>query len=206
MMNYGQLFHKKNSDSFRIHVEEPLRVQQLASAVFSFLPASEDRSIVIVCIGSDRSTGDSLGPLIGTKLLERQCPLFSIYGSLSSPVHAKNLEETMITIKTLHDNPYIIAVDACLGRTTSVGYMTVADGPVKPGAAVQKSLQPVGDIHMTGIVNVSGYMEMLVLQNTRLSLVMDMAESMSRAIWRAAFWQKKRATTLAVAPQKEINL
>ena len=98
----------------------------------------------------------------------------------------------MKTIHATHTNPFIIAVDACLGRASSVGYMTVANGPVKPGAAVQKNLQPVGDIHMTGIVNVSGYMEMLVLQNTRLSLVMNMAETLSRAIWRAAFWYKKR--------------
>lgn len=43
------------------------------------------------------------------------------------------------------------------------------------GAAVNKSLPLVGEIHITGVVNVGGFMEYLVLQNTRLNLVMRMA-------------------------------
>ncbi|MGB4312546.1 MAG: DUF1256 domain-containing protein [Natronincolaceae bacterium] len=46
----------------------------------------------------------------------------------------------------------------------------------------------VGDISITGIVNLSGYMEYLVLQNTRLSLVMKMADTLVQSIkysvWR----------------------
>ncbi|MFT8319315.1 MAG: DUF1256 domain-containing protein [Bacillus sp. (in: firmicutes)] len=40
----------------------------------------------------------------------------------------------------------------------------------------------VGDIHITGIVNVSGYMEFLVLQSTKLSLVLKMANSIVLAV------------------------
>ncbi|MEW6230356.1 MAG: DUF1256 domain-containing protein, partial [Bacillota bacterium] len=36
--------------------------------------------------------------------------------------------------------------------------------------------------HVTGIVNVGGYMEYLVLQNTRLCLVMRMAEVIATAL------------------------
>ncbi|MNT94758.1 hypothetical protein D3C72_2365110 [compost metagenome] len=42
---------------------------------------------------------------------------------------------------------------------------------MKPGAGVGKDLPPVGDYNIVGIVNVSGFMEYFVLQNTRLSLV-----------------------------------
>ncbi|NLA06754.1 MAG: DUF1256 domain-containing protein, partial [Firmicutes bacterium] len=51
-----------------------------------------------------------------------------------------------------------------------------------PGTGVSKTLPPIGDIHVTGIVNVGGYMEYLVLQNTRLSVVMKMADIISKAL------------------------
>ncbi|MNJ05080.1 hypothetical protein D3C73_1661750 [compost metagenome] len=38
-------------------------------------------------------------------------------------------------------------------------------------------------MHITGIVNVGGFMEYFVLQNTRLSLVMDLAELIAKAIY-----------------------
>ena len=43
----------------------------------------------------------------------------------------------------------------------------------------------MGDIHITGIVNVSGYMEFFVLQNTRLNLVMKMAKKIAAGIIEA---------------------
>ena len=54
---------------------------------------------------------------------------------------------------------------------------------IKPGAGVKKNLPPVGDMHITGIVNLGGFMEYIVLQNTRLSLVMNMAETISSAVY-----------------------
>jgi putative sporulation protein YyaC len=53
----------------------------------------------------------------------------------------------------------------------------VGEGPVRPGAGVNKDLPPVGTHHITGIVNVGGFMEYFVLQNTRLSLVMDLTDA-----------------------------
>ena len=52
--------------------------------------------VVILCIGTDRSTGDSLGPIVGYKLLNRIIPDsrkltengITVYGTLDSPVHA----------------------------------------------------------------------------------------------------------------------
>lgn len=76
----------------------------------------------------------------------------------------------------------MIAIDACLGRFKSVGAITVAKGPVRPGAGVNKQLPPVGDLHITGVVNVSGFMEFFVLQNTRLHLVMNMAKAIANGI------------------------
>ncbi len=138
--------------------------------------------IVILCIGTDRSTGDCLGPLVGYKLKLIQYSNVYVYGTLDNPVHAKNLCEVLEQIKAKHDRPFIIAIDACLGKTDRVGRINIGKGPLKPGAGVNKSLPEVGHIHIVGVVNISGFMEYLILQNTRLSLVMRMADTISSGI------------------------
>ncbi len=135
-----------------------------------------ERPLVVICIGTDRSTGDCLGPLVGSKLNEVEQDFYHVYGTLEDPVHARNLEEKLELIMKTHKDAIIIAIDACLGQLESVGYINIATGALKPGAGVQKSLPSFGDIHITGIVNVGGFMEYLVLQNTRLSLVMKLAD------------------------------
>jgi putative sporulation protein YyaC len=129
---------------------------------------------VFVCVGTDRSTGDSLGPLLGTKLKKRG---YQVYGTIHEPVHAMNLKETVLKIHRKHEGKYVVAIDACLGQISSVGMIQVGEGPVRPGAGVNKDLPPVGTHHITGIVNVGGFMEFFVLQNTRLSLVMDLTDA-----------------------------
>jgi putative sporulation protein YyaC len=153
--------------------------------LFHFSRTRTDTPIVIVCVGTDRSTGDSLGPLVGTALARFHSPLFHLYGTLDEPVHAVNLEETLSLIYQKHANPFIIGIDACLGQSTSVGCIQVVDGPLRPGAGVNKQLPPVGDIHLTGIVNVGGFMEYFVLQNTRLSLVMRLSDIIASSLYSA---------------------
>jgi putative sporulation protein YyaC len=149
---------------------------------------SEHDAIVILCIGTDRSTGDSFGPLVGYKLSRISYENVHVYGTLDNPVHAKNLEENIANIYVSHKNPLIIAIDACLGRMDHVGYVTVAKGSIKPGTGVNKELPEVGDIAITGIVNFSGFLEFMVLQNTRLSIVMKMADTIALGI-RLGIWK-----------------
>ena len=144
-----------------------------------------NRPIVVVCIGTDRSTGDALGPLIGTSLQKYRSPHFHLYGTLEEPVHAMNLEDTLLEIKRKFANPFLIGIDACLGQVSSVGCIQIGEGPVRPGAGVNKELPPVGDIHVTGIVNVGGFMEYFVLQNTRLHLVMRMSDVIATSLYTA---------------------
>lgn len=181
------LFTKRGGEGARIPYDEQRASHKLAVELISLMPVSlTNRPIVFVCIGTDRSTGDSLGPLIGTLLEEKSITPFHVYGTLEDPIHAVNLEEKLTEIKKKHFNPIIIGIDACLGRLKSVGVIQIGEGPVKPGAGVNKELPPVGDLHITGIVNVSGFMEFFVLQNTRLNLVLKMAKVISAGIHEAS--------------------
>ena len=139
--------------------------------------------LVFLCIGSDRVTGDCLGPYIGHQLT-RQLDVqdIYIYGTLKAPVHALNLEKISQRIRHLHPDGLVIAIDASLGQKKHLGYVTIADGALYPGAGVQKELPPVGDIHITGIVNIAGLLEQLTLQTTRLSTVVSLADTITQGI------------------------
>ena len=106
-------------------------------------------------------------------------------GTLEKPVHAKNLEEKIDYIYDRFLNPFIIAIDASLGRADRIGYLNIKDGPLNPGLGVNKKLPKIGDLSITGVVNIGGMMEYVVLQNTRLNLVMNMAEAISQSIYIA---------------------
>lgn len=167
------------------HTEPGIHSAIIHRLLLHFAKVSPGQDIVVICIGTDRSTGDCLGPLVGTSLAKLASPHFHLYGTLEEPVHAMNLNDTLEKINQRYVDPFIIGIDACLGQTSSVGSIQVVQGPLRPGAGVNKQLPPVGDIHLTGIVNVGGFMEYFVLQNTRLSLVMRLSEIISSSLYTA---------------------
>ena len=156
--------------------------ETISNFLLSHIPIKTHIPIILICIGTDRSTGDALGPLVGTKLEQVGIKNFQVFGTLDDPVHALNLEEKIQNIQKDNPTSFIIAVDACLGKSQSIGSITTGMGPSKPGAAMNKKLPAVGDLHIHGIVNLNGFMEFFVLQNTRLSLVMKMADVIAQSI------------------------
>lgn len=131
--------------------------------------ASGRRQVVFLCIGTDRSTGDSLGPLIGSRLEAEEIGGAVVIGTL------EHIEEH-------YPDAIIIAVDAAVGRWDHVGLVTLEKGPLRPGLGVRKELAAVGDISITGIVGGAESGDPLFLQSIRLSMVMRLADCISRSI------------------------
>ena len=144
--------------------------------------ASGRRQVVFLCIGTDRSTGDSLGPLIGSRLEAEGIGDAVVIGTLEHPVHAVNLDRTLEHIEEHYPDAIIIAVDAAVGRWDHVGLVTLEKGPLRPGLGVRKELAAVGDISITGIVGGAESGDPLSLQSIRLSMVMRLADCISRSI------------------------
>ena len=164
-----------------LNYQELFVEQKIGRFIYQLFP---DRvtDLIVICIGSDRSTGDALGPIVGSLLSKRSHSQFYVYGTLEKPIHALNLVDQLEYIKRNHKSRFIIAIDACLGRSQSIGKITASTGPLKPGLAMNKKLPEVGDLNITGIVNVSSSMGYLTLQNTRLHLVTQQAKVISRAL------------------------
>lgn len=142
---------------------------------------------VILCIGTDRIIGDSLGPMTGsllahkTALCQTHCCL-PVYGTLTAPVHALNLNETLQKIKKKHPLCPVIAVDASLGSFHHIGTSYVRSGCIQPGAGVRKQLPSAGDIAITGIAAADSTQPYLSLQTARLSVIVQMADYISQCI------------------------
>lgn len=164
-------------DRINVKASDENASEKIANHLYRLIQASKKKykEIILLCIGTDRCSGDSYGPLLGTLLTEQGIENIKVIGTLHNPVHAKNLSEAMKSIDV--DNSLIIAVDASLG--SEVGRITVTNGHMVPGKGVDKELGKVGDISITGNVNYSVLaqdMNFKVLFSTRLATVWDLVQ------------------------------
>lgn len=134
--------------------------------------------VTVVCIGSDRYTGDCLGPLVGSMLEEANVG-WRVIGTLDNPVHAGNLAEVVTTIPARET---VIGIDACLGKAHEEGNIECWPGSIKPGLACGNKLPEVGDIAIFGVVNVQSHPGHLTLQSTPLSRVMKLSKIIAQAL------------------------
>ncbi|MDF2682469.1 MAG: hypothetical protein K0R47_3659 [Brevibacillus sp.] len=155
--------------------------------------------IVVVCIGTNRYSGDSLGPMVGSQLVEllKDQRHIHIYGTLDNPVHALNMQKTLSRISQKHVRAYVIAVDACLGQYYKIGTLQVVEEPLQPGVSLDKQLPPIGHVHIKGIINNYGPLNHKVLEHTSLTFVQEMSGVISRILTRAV---------LEIIPQLAGNL
>lgn len=187
-----------------IHYTDPLSIKSTVDVLIKNLPKNK-LDLIVLCIGTDRSTGDSLGPLTGTFFNQMKPSHVKIYGTLHHPVHAANLKESISNIYKTYRDPFIIAVDASLGKSTSIGSIISGTGSLKPGAALNKKLPAVGDAYVTGVVNVGGFMDYAVLQSTRLSLVHDMAYKIALIFKKIDIWLHHYEANLSKSISRRYN-
>ncbi|BBI35287.1 spore protease YyaC [Cohnella abietis] len=133
--------------------------------------------LTFVCIGTDRSTGDSLGPWVGTMLMEQG--FTKVIGTLQHPCDADKLRQL---IPSLTEMGTIVAIDACLGRSDNVGAYLVSNGPLVPAQSVNKRFPAIGSYSIAGVVNAVSLKPYWTLQSTSLYQVMGMARQIADAI------------------------
>ena len=154
------------TEGFAMHLDRLIREEMAAKG---------KDGIMFLCIGTDRSTGDSLGPLVGHMLRSRRLK--------GAAVHAMNLDLYARYIRLHYPDYVVVAIDASVGSLDHVGYATLGRGALQPGLGVSKELQAVGDIAITGIVGGVGSRDPVMLQSVRLSMVMKMADCICESIF-----------------------
>lgn len=162
-----------------VDLRHPHAWLELATTIGTALrrvPRDPSLPVNVVAIGSDRTTGDCLGPLVGDYLLS--CPSVRVHGTLDAPVHAANMAGIIPGIQGC-----TIAVDAALGDP--VGAASVRPGPLAPGAAFGRTLPSVGDVAVSALVCEAGPLGFERLRSVRLGVVRSMARTIAAAIAHA---------------------
>lgn len=161
------------------------------------LHGAATRPVVFACIGTDRSTGDALGPLVGQKLQRLGMDANKVIGTLEDPLHAMNMADRLAPVLSAPTKPLVVAIDAALGPLASVGSIAVREGGLRPGQGVGKDLPEIGEMSITATVNVRALgLDAQVLQSTRLFLVQQMADQIGVSCW----WGLRSVRREATAP------
>jgi putative sporulation protein YyaC len=163
------------------HYSEPDAVQQLSEGLSAVIDWTSQTPLFL-CVGSDRHILDCFAPLIGTMLLET-VPEICLCGCLDKPLHAKNMVRKLREIKETYPGRFQIAIDASLGPTSDFGYIKIKQESLIPGKAFAKSLPPVGQISIVGIVGTRGeQVTTNPLNDGSLAHVYHMAKVVAQAI------------------------
>lgn len=149
--------------------------------LYNLLKNYSKEDIVFVCIGTDKNTGDSYGPLVGMYLKEH-C-VKNVYGELQNTVNAKNIGDVYEKIKTNHPNGFIVCIDACGVKKDNIGKILYKNKSLEPGSGLNKNLGKYGDYSILGgIYDQEEDFPFLVLQNTSLAMVVNLAKETCNSI------------------------
>lgn len=113
--------------------------------IMSEFKKSKKKEIIIVNIGTDKCTGDSFAPFLGSYLEDKDYSI-KFYGTLENPIHALNIHEELDVIKNTHKGAFIIGLDSAMSSACDVGNVTIRNKPIEAGAGVGKDLPSVGDV------------------------------------------------------------
>lgn len=152
------------------------------TAFFRELIKDNLNDLVVVCVGTDKCIFDSLAPFVGS-ILECRGFRFPVYGTIESPIHAINLENSLIKIKNNHPYGFFIGIDACCSNEECEFEIHLRDYPIHPGASTNKKLPSVGNVSIVGIMSVNNINDML--NKIRLRDVICMANKIADIIMGA---------------------
>lgn len=171
----------------KCYYKKPHVFQELYDSMVEYLDLKYNKEThipVVFNIGTDSSSGDSLGPMVGWILKQKKYKGLFL-GDLENPIDSKNIEakteECFLMAEKLNKVPFIIAIDGCLGLSSNIGYICIKDGGLKSGLCLGCDLPSIGDVHILGIVNercgtgTSPFYVNMHLAMTRLHIVVEMS-------------------------------
>lgn len=109
-------------------------------------------NLIFLCIGTDKIIGDSIGPIVGSKLKEIENNYIKIYGTLEKNLDFLNTKSMLENIYKIYENPFLITIDAALSRRKNIGEIFVTNGYIKLGNALEKSICYYSNINIKCVV------------------------------------------------------
>lgn len=163
-------------------------IRDFSNTICSLTENKVYTNVIFLCVGTNRITGDTFGPIVGHRLknMYKDINNIQVIGDLQNTVCDTNIVQVMQNINNNFSNPFIIAVDSALSGLENVGRIIVENTGIYLGSGIGKSRLKIGDMSIKGVVarnlgNAKHNFELL--QNTNLGFVLDMAETVSDGIY-----------------------
>ena len=137
---------------------------------------------VVICIGTPKVPGDSLGPKVGDLLVKKYRVKAYVYGKTRAPVTGVNCPMYFAHLRAHHKKSIVIAVDACLGSKEDVGKVKITYDGLRAGSALKKDLGKVGDLSFLGMVGEKSDDNMAALMSADSAEVDALAEKIAEKI------------------------
>lgn len=138
---------------------------------------------VILCIGTNKIIGDSLGPAVGDLLIMEYNVDAYVYGHTARPINGINYNDYLKHIDMHHKDNLIIAVDACVGKSKDVGKIKCSLNGIQAGGALNKGYKRIGDIGILGIVAEAQLKDNLsILKNVDQTLINNLSKSIAEIV------------------------
>ena len=116
--------------------------------------------VLFLCIGSEKISGDAVGPIVGSLLRDKYKLPYPVIGTEEHPVNGINFKEYQKVIKDRFPFHRIIAIDSAVGD--ELWTLKIKEGGVRAGGALKPDGEKFGDI---GILAVVGSKEGNVMHN-----------------------------------------
>ena len=113
---------------------------------------------IILCIGTSKCIGDSLGPIVG-EYLYNNIKKSNVYvlGNLKNNITYQNIDVILNRINNTIKNPYMILIDSALSNKNYIGKIVVNKNKMIVGSALNKSEYKYGNLSIKGIVGENKY-------------------------------------------------
>lgn len=137
---------------------------------------------VYLCIGSDKIIFDCLGPIVGS-VLQREISFNGfVYGTLSCPVTALQVETAIDFIRRFHYGSNVVVIDSAVGKKDEIGKIKFFNRGLRPALGIDKNMRVVGDKSIMGIVTTKENVKDTYNCNVKLKDVYEMAEKIAKSI------------------------
>lgn len=141
---------------------------------------------VVLCIGTSKCIGDSLGPMVGENLCRKinKANIY-VFGNLKNNITYQNVDILLSKINRKIQNPYLILVDSALANKENIGKIVISKNKTIIGSALSKSNYKFGNISIKGIVgenkdnNIKNYN---ILNNVSKNLIQNLSNKIQDKI------------------------
>ena len=141
---------------------------------------------VILCIGTSKCIGDSLGPLVGENLYNKiNKSNIYIFGNLKNNITYQNVDIVLSKINKQIKNSYYIVIDSALSDKENIGKVVISRNKMIIGSSLNKLNYEIGNLSIKGVVGEnknSSIQNFNELNNVSINLIKNLSKHISNKI------------------------